>query len=237
MLLYIIRHGDPIYNPDSLTPKGLRQAEAIGKRIAVFGLDEIYASPLNRARLTAQPASEMIKKDIQTEEWMSESLAWQDFVDREHSEGHTWVWFKHRNEMKTREIRKHGDKWYDADVFKFTHAKEGYERILAASDEFFLKLGYEHDRENYRYIAKNHNEKRIAAFCHEGFGLSWIGTLLDIPLPEIWSTFSISHSCMTVINFVPDENGIVFPKVLTHSNDSHLYKEGLPLDYQNGIRI
>ena len=25
MLLYIIRHGDPIYNPDSLTPKGRRK--------------------------------------------------------------------------------------------------------------------------------------------------------------------------------------------------------------------
>ena len=29
MLLYIVRHGDPIYQPDSLTPLGERQAEAI----------------------------------------------------------------------------------------------------------------------------------------------------------------------------------------------------------------
>ena len=31
MLLYFIRHGDPCYHPDCLTPLGLRQAEAIGE--------------------------------------------------------------------------------------------------------------------------------------------------------------------------------------------------------------
>ena len=42
MLLYYIRHGDPIYNPDQLTPLGKRQAEAIGKRLAIHGIDKIY---------------------------------------------------------------------------------------------------------------------------------------------------------------------------------------------------
>ena len=36
MLLYFIRHGDPCYDPDSLTPLGLRQAEAIGRRLARY---------------------------------------------------------------------------------------------------------------------------------------------------------------------------------------------------------
>ena len=34
MLLYIVRHGDPIYNPDSLTERGKLQAAALGKRLA-----------------------------------------------------------------------------------------------------------------------------------------------------------------------------------------------------------
>ena len=53
MLLYFIRHGDPIYNPDSLTPLGERQAEAVAKRLALFGVNKIYASTSNRAILTA----------------------------------------------------------------------------------------------------------------------------------------------------------------------------------------
>ena len=33
MLLFYIRHGDPVYDPDSLTPLGLKQAEAVAKRL------------------------------------------------------------------------------------------------------------------------------------------------------------------------------------------------------------
>lgn len=32
MLLYLIRHGDPDYTTDSLTERGIAQAEAVGKR-------------------------------------------------------------------------------------------------------------------------------------------------------------------------------------------------------------
>ena len=35
MLLYIIRHADPIYNPDTLTTKGKLQASALAKRLAM----------------------------------------------------------------------------------------------------------------------------------------------------------------------------------------------------------
>ena len=53
MLFYFIRHGDPIYDPDSLTPLGHEQAEALSKRLQIYGLDEIYSSTANRAILTA----------------------------------------------------------------------------------------------------------------------------------------------------------------------------------------
>ncbi len=54
MLLYYIRHGDPIYAPDSLPPLGERRAEAVGRRLAVYGPDAVYTSPSNRARLTGE---------------------------------------------------------------------------------------------------------------------------------------------------------------------------------------
>ena len=41
MLLYIVRHGDPIYSTDSLTEKGILQAEAVGKRMADAKIDQI----------------------------------------------------------------------------------------------------------------------------------------------------------------------------------------------------
>ena len=55
MILFYVRHGDPIYNPDQLTPLGHRQAESVAKRLALFGVDEIYASTSTRAIQTAPP--------------------------------------------------------------------------------------------------------------------------------------------------------------------------------------
>ena len=64
MILYLVRHGDPIYDPDSLTPLGHEQAKAVAKRFALYGLDEVYASTSNRAIQTAKPTSELLKKEI-----------------------------------------------------------------------------------------------------------------------------------------------------------------------------
>ena len=44
MLLYIVRHGDPIYETDTLTDRGRLQAEAVGKRIARTKVDRIFSS-------------------------------------------------------------------------------------------------------------------------------------------------------------------------------------------------
>ena len=51
MRLLIIRHGDPDYAKDSLTEKGKLQAQALAKRLAVHGLDRIYASPISGPRV------------------------------------------------------------------------------------------------------------------------------------------------------------------------------------------
>ena len=64
MILYYIRHGDPIYHPDSLTPLGKREAEAVAKRLAVYGVDGIYSSTSNRAIETAAPLAELLKKEL-----------------------------------------------------------------------------------------------------------------------------------------------------------------------------
>ena len=64
MLFFYVRHGDPTYDPNELTPLGKRQAEAVGKRLAVHGIDKIYSSTSNRAMQTAQPTCEILKKEM-----------------------------------------------------------------------------------------------------------------------------------------------------------------------------
>ena len=72
MILYYVRHADPIYNPDSLTPLGLRQAEAAGRRLAQRGISRIFSSNSHRAVLTATPLAELTGKPIEELEWCHE---------------------------------------------------------------------------------------------------------------------------------------------------------------------
>ena len=53
MNIYIIRHGDPDYEKDSLTEKGWREAELLSRRLCKIPAKAYYVSPLGRARDTA----------------------------------------------------------------------------------------------------------------------------------------------------------------------------------------
>ena len=53
MRLMIIRHGDPDYDEDSLTPTGWREAEALSERMKELPVTKFYVSPLGRAKDTA----------------------------------------------------------------------------------------------------------------------------------------------------------------------------------------
>ena len=93
MIFYYIRHGDPIYNPNGLTPLGKRQAEALAKRLARHGLDEIYVSTSERAKETALPTCEMLKMEATELDWTNECYAWEDFSVEKESGGKNWIFF------------------------------------------------------------------------------------------------------------------------------------------------
>ncbi len=237
MLFFYIRHGDPIYNPDSLTPLGERQAEAIGKRLAMFGMDEIYASTSERAKLTAKPLSELIKKEVTPLDFANEGYAWQELTCYSEARGcHTWLFFapELREVFHTPEMISLGHRWYEHPVFKTEPYRDhdygvGINRIQRGSDAFFESLGYKRVSDG-KYEVLSDSDKRVALFAHQGFGLAFLSCVLGIPYPHFTTHFDICTSGMTVIEF-KEENGYAYPRVLMHSSDSHLYKEGLPTRY------
>ena len=139
--------------------------------------------------------------------------------------------------MLSPEVCALGDRWYEHPAFKDTQFKEGIERINTEADAFFASLGYEHDRARGGYVATAPNEKRVALFAHMGFGLTFLSSLLDIPFNVFSTKFNLSHSSMTVIKFKADADGFCIPQVLQLANDSHIYKEGLPIIYNNRTPI
>lgn len=243
MLFYLVRHGDPIYDPDSLTPLGHEQAKAVAKRLLLYGIDEVYASTSVRAQQTAQPLCDLLKKEMTLCDWANESHAWADLAIPRADGAYTWVFFEKEyvKKFNSPEVLALGNQWHTHPYFADSKLKHGLQRINQAVDEFFLTLGYRHDRARGCYHAdhslREKSPNRVAFFAHQGFGLAFLSSVLDIPYPLICTRFDLSHSSTTAIYFPDEADGIVFPKILQLSNDSHLYREGILTGYHNQINV
>ena len=239
MIFYYIRHGDPVYKPNSLTPLGTRQAEAVAKRLAVYGLDKIYSSISNRAILTAKPTCELLKIEPELLDFACEGHAWEELtIDKPDGSGKTWLFHNPKvvDIFNSKPIRDLGDRWFDYPEFKKYNYEKGINRVYNDADAFFESLGYEHIRYTGKYMVKKSNDQRVALFAHQGFGLAFLSCLLDIPYPMLCTHFDLCHTGVTVIEF-SECDGYCVPKILTLSSDSHLYREGLPTKYNNSVYI
>lgn len=237
MLFFYVRHGDPIYDPDMLTPLGHEQARAIAKRLCLFGIDRVFASSSIRARETAEPTAKLLKKEITLCDWAHESLAWDELTVVRADGSRTWG-FLDNDTIKlflSKEMKDMGDQWYTHPSLPETFAT-GTKRIDEEVDKFFLSLGYRHDRENARFEVIKPNNERVALFAHQGFSMSFFSSMLDIPYPLFSTHFDIGHTGMCVVNF-EEQDGYVYPRVLQYANDSHLYREGILTGYHNLIRF
>lgn len=239
MILYLIRHGDPIYDPDSLTPLGHEQAKALAKRFTLYGLDEIYCSTSNRAKLTAQPTCELLGKEMTLVDWANEGHAWNDFAVPYDDGSRRWAFHnqKYIELFNSDEIRSLGKEWYTYPDFKEFNFEAGVKRINKEVDAWLEELGYQHDRKRNGYIANGANEKRVALFAHQGFGLAFLSSVLDIPYPMFSTRFDITTTGVSVLHFSEEKGSFTIPKLLQLSNDSHLYREGLMNGYHNSIKL
>lgn len=235
MLLFYIRHGEPIYNPNQLTPLGERQAEALARRLARYGLDEIYVSPSHRARQTAEPTQELLHLTPTVLDWCNEDLAWGEFTVADAEGRRNWVYQDAgaRRMLVSPQVAALGDDWYRHDYFRSRACGDGTARIRANTYAFLESLGYRFDPASHTYSAVRPNEKRVALFAHEGFGMAFLSAVLDVPYPLFCTHMGLEHSGMTVIHFAGDTT--VIPRMLQLSNDSHLYAADLPTRYNGEI--
>lgn len=255
MLLFFIRHGDPTYDPDELTPLGKRQAESLARRLARYGLDDIYVSSSNRAIETMQPTAEILKKEHTVLDWANEKYAYEEqSMPTEHGVS-LWGFFipEVQKVLMSKEVRKLGQEWYEHPFFKDTDFAKGHLRIKKQTRDFIAANGFEWDEEMGMYKNKNfvsskekyvydpsvkkssfNQDKRIALFAHHGFGTNFMSALLDIPFPQMCLKFNFGHTGMTVIQFDESKEYVV-PQVLTLGNDGHLLADNMPTSYNNTI--
>lgn len=235
MLLYIIRHGDPNYETDSLTERGWAQAEAVGKRMADAGITRVFSSPMGRARQTAEPTCRLLGLDYTVEPWAHEigdehrltpypdgELKSVSLVDRVH-------------------LRRDGaidldyDHAFECPGFSTSGMKSALDTISNGGRDFLERLGYKEEDGVYRILAPNHD--KVALFCHAGMGRIFVAHLLHIPLHLMWAGFHYNHTGVTVIEFKNSPTGYTVPRMLCYSDMSHLYAHGPDMKYGGRIEV
>ncbi len=235
MLIFYVRHGDPIYNPNQLTPLGERQAESVARRLARFGMDEIYSSTSNRAMQTAEPLCRLLGKEVTALDFLNERNVSHVMMPSDHG-GKAWIWAHpyYSEVLASREVREMGDRWYENPALIHIPMGDVIHSVGQELDALLAIHGYEHDTERGLYrVTKRSNEKRIAIFAHEGMGKVVMSHLLDVPFPYYATHFEMEHTGVTVIRL--DDGSLKYPdeareyaraRVLTLSNDAHLYHDG-----------
>lgn len=239
MLIFYVRHGEPIYHPNQLTPLGEKQAESVAGRLVRCGIDEIYASTSNRAMQTAAPLCRLLGKEMIPLDFLNEHNASTIMRVTTPDGVNEWVWSHpyYSEILAGREVREMGDRWYEHPEFARFPFGELIDTVGRELDALLASHGYVHepDRGLYR-VTRRTNEKRIAIFAHEGMGKIVMSHLLDIPYPYYATHFDMDHTGVTVIRLDDDtleytENepkAYARARVLTLSNDGHLYHDGFP---------
>lgn len=234
MLLYVVRHGDPIYETDTLTERGRLQAEALGKRLHRSGIDRIFSSPMGRARETAAPACRLLGLPCEIEDWAHE-IGIERKTTYKTGELHSISIFSSDEFRSEGDIDLDYEGAYTSKVIVGTQMKQKVAEIERAGDLFLEKLGYKREGENYRILYPN--EQKVALVCHTCLSRAWFSSLLHLPLHLVWAGFQITHTGVTVIEFKNNESGITAPRCLCYSDMSHLYAEGLDLRHDNKMEL
>jgi broad specificity phosphatase PhoE len=169
--------------------------------------------------------------EINKLDWCNENYAWRDLTFIKEDGNRSWVFHypPSKKLLASKEVRDMGEKWYNHIAFEGYEYEKGINRIKNETYAFLEELGYRHTADGYEAVRPNDN--RVALFAHQGFGLAFLSALLDIPYPQFATHFDMTYTGISVIEFSGD--GLVIPKLLQLSNDSHLFASDIETVYNN----
>ncbi|RKM61424.1 histidine phosphatase family protein [Butyrivibrio sp. CB08] len=241
MRLLFFRHGDPDYVIDGLTDKGNVEAKLLAERIKTFGIDEVYQSPLGRARATADYSLKELSLPVTTYEWLQEfpalfdaNKASEDTKSAYKSElkmdasGSGYekriVWdmmpsyYAHHPELFDPKA------WRESDVVKASDTLSVYDNIIENFDKFLLEHGYKRNGDIYEAVKGN--DKTIALFCHFGVTCVMLSHLFNISPFVPLQFFAMAPTSVTEVVTEEREKGIAIFRALRIGDITHLTMGG-----------
>ena len=198
MRLLIIRHGDPDYEHNDLTPAGKVEAELLVPRLQREEITEFYSSPLGRAKATARPTLEALGRDYSFVPWDWLPADWlQDprLLDRE--------------------------RWRENEIMAAEDVGRKYDRVTAEFDKLLEAHGYR--RNGLLYDAVQPNADTLAFFCHFGLGCVLLSHLMNCSPMVLWQGMCMPPSSVTTVYTEERRPGTAVFRTLSMGDISHLY--------------
>lgn len=201
MRIIFIRHGDPDYENDTLTEKGVREAILLSKRVAKWdNITEFYCSPLGRAQKTASYSLEKINRTAVTYEWMKEfSYYIDDPITGRH--GVPWDFMpEYWTEIPNMYDK---EKWQETEIYTSNPALvPAYKEVCNGIDDILAKYGY---KRYHNYYKTEHTQTpktqdaTIVIFCHLGVTFVMMSHLLGISPAVLFHNFFVAPTSVTIL--------------------------------------
>ena len=230
MRLTIIRHGDPDYEHDTLTPQGREEALLLAPRAAAWKDDEIFVSPLGRAELTARLAlgvPEEAPLPWPTLDWLREFDAKIHRPDKPGMEKIAWDWLPTDWMADERHFTR--DQWMETPVFAASNVKERYGRVCRELDALLARYGYVRDtgkRDIPLYHVKTENRVNLVFFCHFGLTCVLLSHLIGAPPMVLWHGLCSAPTSVTEVRTEERRAGAASFRISSFGDCSHLYAAG-----------
>lgn len=195
MRILLIRHAEPDYTVDSLTPKGRVEAELLSQRLIRYSVRDFYVSPLGRARETAEYTLSKLGRTAEVLPWLAEfrgrclnpetgrkGLPW-DLSPR------LWSGLPGAHDVNS---------WMDAPLFAGSDVPQIWQETVSGADELLARYGFRKDGPVWRGSANSRDT--IVLFCHFGISMAFAGYLMDLSPLELWHrTLTLTSSLTELV--------------------------------------
>lgn len=222
MRLLFIRHGDPDYSIDSLTPYGMKEAEALAEMLKNEKIDYMYCSPLGRAKKTCEFTEKARGQKAEVKDFLHEFYGPINYPDDKLK---YCCWDILPEDFVDNDDYFDRNKWFDTGIYKGTPVKDNYMRACKEFDELLAQHGYE--REGNIYKAVRPNRDTIAFFCHFGITATLMSHLFSVSPMALWHNFVALPSSVTTIYTEERREGKAMWRTAEFGSTHHLYKKDL----------
>lgn len=218
MKILIIRHGDPDYSIDSLTEKGWREAELLSQRLVEMKIDDFYCSPLGRAKDTAKPTMDKLKREPEILPWLKE---FSGVIQSPYTNNNRIPWDLPPSLWADEPDFYDRKTWTKPALMQTGNVEDVYKQTTLGLSELLRKYGWSRSGMLYRCDAKE--DITIALFCHCAMGLTIISYLTGTSPFILWHNFFLPTSSVSTIVTETDGNGNAHFRCVQIGDTSHLY--------------